>query len=85
MTETSPIGTINTPLSKHDALPAQEQQKQRAGQGRPIFGIELQVVDVDGEPLPRWSKPWVSAGQRALGGRAILWSGRERPDRGRLV
>ncbi|HCB0552907.1 TPA: long-chain fatty acid--CoA ligase [Klebsiella pneumoniae] len=53
MTETSPIGTINTPLSKHDALPAQEQQKQRAGQGRPIFGIELQVVDVDGEPLPR--------------------------------
>ncbi|HCA2559080.1 TPA: long-chain fatty acid--CoA ligase, partial [Klebsiella pneumoniae] len=53
MTETSPIGTINTPLSKHDALPAQEQQKQCAGQGRPIFGIELQVVDVDGEPLPR--------------------------------
>ncbi|WP_238881392.1 long-chain fatty acid--CoA ligase [Klebsiella pneumoniae] len=53
MTETSPIGTINTPLSKHDALPAQEQQKQRAGHGRPIFGIELQVVDVDGEPLPR--------------------------------
>jgi nicotinate-nucleotide--dimethylbenzimidazole phosphoribosyltransferase len=53
MTETSPIDTINTPLSKHDALPAQEQQKQRAGQGRPIFGIELQVVDVDGEPLPR--------------------------------
>ncbi len=44
MTETSPIGTINTPLSKHDALPAQEQQKQCAGQGRPIFGIELQVV-----------------------------------------
>ena len=53
MTETSPIGTINTSLSKHDALPAQEQQKQRTGQGRPIFGIELQVVDVDGEPLPR--------------------------------
>ncbi len=85
MTETSPIGTINTPLSKHDALPAQEQQKQRAGQGRPIFGIELQVVDVDGEPLPGMVKAGVSAGQRALGGRAILWSGRERPDRGRLV
>lgn len=85
MTETSPIGTINTPLSKHDALPAQEQQKQCAGQGRPIFGIELQVVDVDGEPLPRMVKARVSAGQRALGGRAILWSGRERPDRGRLV
>lgn len=85
MTETSPIGTINTPLSKHDALPAQEQQKQRAGQGRPIFGIELQVVDVDGEPLPRDGQSRVSAGQRALGGRAILWSGRERPDRGRLV
>ncbi len=24
--------------------------------GRPIFGIELQVVDVDGEPLPRMVK-----------------------------
>lgn len=60
MTETSPIGTINTPLSKHDALPAQEQQKQRAGQGRPIFGIELQVVDVDGETVaPGWSKPGI--------------------------
>ncbi len=81
MTETSPIGTINTPLSKHDALPAQEQQKQRAGQGRPIFGIELQVVDVDGEPLPRdGQSQGYRAGQRALGGRAILWSGRERPD-----
>ncbi|WP_374014230.1 AMP-binding protein [Klebsiella quasipneumoniae] len=52
MTETSPIGTINTLLSKHDALPAPEQQKQRTGQGRPIFGIELQVVDVEGDPLP---------------------------------
>ncbi|MCS5931624.1 hypothetical protein LNQ03_07435 [Klebsiella pneumoniae subsp. pneumoniae] len=58
-------------MSKHDALPAQEQQKQRAGQGRPIFGIELQVVDVDGEPLPRDGQSrGVSAGQRALGGRA---------------
>ncbi|QNK09547.1 long-chain fatty acid--CoA ligase [Enterobacter sp. JUb54] len=52
MTETSPIGTINTPLSKHKALPQAAQDKLGHGQGRAIFGIELRVVDVDGQPLP---------------------------------
>lgn len=52
MTETSPIGTINTPLSKHRALPQEAQDKLGHGQGRAIFGIELRVVDVDGQPLP---------------------------------
>ncbi len=49
MTETSPIGTINTLLSKHAALPAEQQRQQSDGQGRPIFGIDLRVVDIDGK------------------------------------
>ncbi|ALM52555.1 long-chain fatty acid--CoA ligase [Halomonas huangheensis] len=52
MTETSPIGTINQPLYKHRALPLEQQRKLRQGQGRPIFGVELRVVDADGNPLP---------------------------------
>lgn len=52
MTETSPIGTINTLLSKHAVLPAEQQRQQSDGQGRPIFGIDLRVVDIDGKPLP---------------------------------
>lgn len=52
MTETSPIGTINTPLGKHQALTEAQRQRVAEGQGRAIFGIDLRVVDVDGEPLP---------------------------------
>ncbi|WP_049053401.1 long-chain fatty acid--CoA ligase [Klebsiella aerogenes] len=52
MTETSPIGTINTLLSKHAVLPAEQQRQQSDGQGRPIFGIDLRVVDIDGKALP---------------------------------
>jgi fatty-acyl-CoA synthase len=52
MTETSPIGTINTLLSKHAALPEEQRRKQSYGQGRPIFGIDLRVVDIEGKPLP---------------------------------
>ncbi len=51
MTETSPIGTINTPLSKHKALAQEAQQKLGHGQGRVIFGIDLRVVDAEGQAL----------------------------------
>lgn len=51
MTETSPIGTINTPLSKHKALTQETQEKRGHGQGRVIFGIDLRVVDAQGQTL----------------------------------
>ncbi len=86
MTETSPIGTINTPLSKHDGLPAQEQQKQRAGQGRPIFGIELRGGWRGWRTVaPGWAKPGISAGAEALGGRASTMVEDASALRGRLV
>lgn len=53
MTETSPLGTLNQLLQKHDRLSAEEQAKLREGQGRPPWGVELRIVDETGHELPR--------------------------------
>lgn len=52
MTETSPLGTLNQLLQKHEGLSAEEQQEIRLGQGRPPFGVELRIVDANGQILP---------------------------------
>ncbi|WP_319826463.1 long-chain-fatty-acid--CoA ligase [Thalassovita sp.] len=52
MTETSPLGTLNTLLNKHDTLSEDEQYKIREGQGRPPFGVDLRIVDPEGHVLP---------------------------------
>lgn len=51
MTETSPLGTLNAPLAKHLSLPFEEQDRIGNGQGRPIFGVELRIVDAEGHVL----------------------------------
>jgi len=52
MTETSPLGTLNQLLQKHQDLTADEQALIRLGQGRPPFGVSLRLVDQDGAELP---------------------------------
>jgi len=52
MTETSPLGTLNQLLQKHTDLPDAEQAQLRLGQGRPLYGVELRLVDADGNLLP---------------------------------
>lgn len=52
MTETSPLGTMNQLLQKHDALSEEERQAIREGQGRPPYGVELRIVDDEGNVLP---------------------------------
>lgn len=52
MTETSPLGTLNQLLQKHDALSDEDQAKLREGQGRPPYGVELRLVDDTGNVLP---------------------------------
>lgn len=47
MTETSPLGTANQTKAKHKDLPADELEKLRLSQGRPVFGVELRLVDPD--------------------------------------
>lgn len=52
MTEMSPVGSVNKPLAKHSALPIEEQHRHRENQGRPVFGVELEILDDEGNPLP---------------------------------
>lgn len=52
MTETSPVGSVNKPLAKHLALPEKEQHALRASQGRPPFGVELEIFDAEGRAVP---------------------------------
>ena len=53
MTETSPIGTIGSPPANWDELTFEEQVDLVAKQGRVPFGVELRVVDDDGNVQPR--------------------------------
>ncbi len=52
MTEMSPLGSVNMPLAKHGDLPTEEQHRLRENQGRPPYGVELEIWDDDGNPLP---------------------------------
>lgn len=52
MTETSPLGTLNNLLQKHMGLSDAEQATQRLGQGRPPWGVDLRIVDENGDLLP---------------------------------
>ena len=52
MTEMSPLGTINTFPAGFDDWPAAQQDALRVKQGRPVFGVEMKIVDDDGRELP---------------------------------
>nr|WP_298891040.1 long-chain fatty acid--CoA ligase [uncultured Acinetobacter sp.] len=47
MTETSPLGTANQTKAKHKDLSVEQLEKLRLSQGRPVFGVELRIVDPD--------------------------------------
>lgn len=65
MTETSPLGTQGCLLPKHGAATIDEQCAQRAKQGRAVYGVEMRVVDADGNEQPRDGK---SAGELEVRG-----------------
>jgi len=52
MTETSPIGSVCTLKNKHLTLSPDEQMAIRVKQGRVVFGLDLRIVDAQGNPLP---------------------------------
>ena len=52
MTETSPIGTVNTLKAGLEGLSGDEQLDLATKAGRGIFGVELRIVDDNGEELP---------------------------------
>lgn len=68
MTETSPVGTINVIKQSHLNLPADERHEVQIKQGRKLFGVDLKIVDDNGDALPhdgqaqgelKISGPWV--------------------------
>ncbi|CAG2150601.1 3-methylmercaptopropionyl-CoA ligase [Cupriavidus yeoncheonensis] len=69
MTETSPLGTQGAPLGKHAALPVDQQYALRSKQGRAVFGVQLKVVDANGQDLPRDGQ---SAGELLVRGPWIM-------------
>ena len=71
MTEMSPLGTVNSPTTELMALPKEERYKRQLKQGRPIYGVDLKIIDDDGNELPRDGKaygrllvrgPWITSG-----------------------
>jgi acyl-CoA synthetase (AMP-forming)/AMP-acid ligase II len=51
MTEMSPLGTVNTLLPKHRTLDAATKLAIKSKQGRPVFGVDLRLVDDDGKVI----------------------------------
>ena len=52
MTETSPLGTMNHLLPKHAGLSEADKDEIRAKQGRPVYGLEMKIVNDAGQALP---------------------------------
>ncbi|GAB3637000.1 3-(methylthio)propionyl-CoA ligase [Hymenobacter arcticus] len=52
MSETSPLGTVSTLKAQQLDLPEEAQFFLKIKQGRVIFGIDMEIVDGDGQPLP---------------------------------
>ena len=52
MTEMSPLGTVSALKAKHLGLDAAGQRAIKAKAGRPVFGVEMKIVDGDSRTLP---------------------------------
>ncbi len=52
MTEMSPVGTISILKEKLQSLPPDKQMKYKIKQGRPIYGVDLKIVDDEYNTLP---------------------------------
>jgi fatty-acyl-CoA synthase len=53
MTEMSPVGTVGAPPGDWDTMSEDERLAYMARPGRSMFGVELRVVDDEGNVLPR--------------------------------
>ena len=69
MTEMSPVGTTALLMGKHAGLDSAAQLAIRAKQGRPLFGVEMKIVDDAGRELPHDGK---SAGELLVRGPWIV-------------
>ena len=75
MTEMSPLGTVSTLKPEMRAAPEPEQYRIQGKQGRPVFGVNLKIVDEQNKRLPhdgnafgdlRVRGPWICDGYYRL-------------------
>jgi acyl-CoA synthetase (AMP-forming)/AMP-acid ligase II len=52
MTEMSPVGTLSSLAPKQLALTPAERYKYKAKQGRPLYTVELKIIDAEGREQP---------------------------------
>jgi fatty-acyl-CoA synthase len=71
MTEMSPVGTLGTLKSKFETLPNEAQLARKAMQGRPLYGVDMKLLDADGRVQPHDGEsrgellvrgPWIVSG-----------------------
>ena len=71
MTEMSPVGTLGTLKTKFRDRPKDEQLARKAMQGRPLYGVEMKLVNAEGAIQPHDGQsrgelyvrgPWVVSG-----------------------
>jgi acyl-CoA synthetase (AMP-forming)/AMP-acid ligase II len=71
MTELSPIGSVGTLTPDIAALPSEERYKYKTKQGRPLYTVDVKIVDAAGRELPQDGQakgellvrgPWVISG-----------------------
>ncbi len=69
MTEMSPVGTVNCLTPEMAKMPLEERYQAQLRQGKPVFGVQLKIVDDQGNELPRDGKsfgrlltrgPWIA-------------------------
>ena len=51
MTEMSPLGSFSTLKSKHDGMGEEQKEQILFKQGRAIFGVDMKIVDDDGQHI----------------------------------
>jgi fatty-acyl-CoA synthase len=88
MTEMSPLGTVCTLKARHLRVPKEEQLALQNKQGRPLYGVDMKIVDDQGRELPRDGKaygdllvrgPWITTRYFKGEGGEVL----QRDERGR--
>jgi len=52
MTETSPLGTLNFLMPHLRSLDYEQQMPVKLKQGKPVFGVDIRIVNDDGDVLP---------------------------------
>ncbi len=81
MTEMSPLGTVGTMTPALRALPYEDQLDYKEKQGRGVYGVEMKIVDDDGNELARDGEafghlmvrgPWIAQGYFKDEGGGIL-------------